>query len=151
MRALAMWMLLGVGCGGAGNQAADMTLGFDGSWSGTLAHPATICSDGSVKAAYSATTSFQINEDQAGLFLIWMDRCPVAGNIPFATDSMGAERQQGDPVVCLNTSFARATMSSGAMTVADGALTLTINEAEHDIGTQARDCEWPITAMMTRQ
>jgi len=150
MRALVMWTLLVIGCGGGGNQA-DMGLSFNGNWSGSLMHPATTCTDGSVKAAYAATTSFQINQDQAGLFFIWSDRCPVAGNISFGVDAMGTARQQGDPVECLNTSFAQATMSGGVMTVAGGALTLTINETEHDTGTQTRDCEWPITAMMTRQ
>ncbi|HEX6836981.1 MAG TPA: hypothetical protein VF334_10440, partial [Polyangia bacterium] len=137
MRALAIWTLLVIGCG-AGNQAPPTALVFDGSWSGTLSHPAANCSDGSVKAAFSTTTSFQINQDQAGLFLIWMDRCPAAGNIPFTVDARGTARQQGDPALCVNSSIAQASFSSGTMTVTAGALTLTINETEHDSGTQTR-------------
>jgi hypothetical protein len=152
MRLLILCGVLGVGCGGSANQP-DMAiaLNFNGNWSGTLMHPDATCTDGSVKLAFSTTTSFQINQDQAGLFLIWTERCPVAGNIVFAVDAMGTARQQGDPAVCVNMSTAQATFSSGVMTVAGDALTLTVYEKENDTGTQTRFCDYPVTAMMTRQ
>ena len=151
MRALVMSTLLVVGCGGSGNPAANMGLVFNGNWTGTLMHPATVCSDGSTKAQYSAATSFSINQDQAGLYLFWTDRCPVAGNIGFAVDSMGTAMQLGDPALCINMPTDQATFSSGTISVAGGVLTLTINEKEDDTGTQPRDCAWLITATMTRQ
>ena len=149
MRVLVMCALLIGACGGNANQSGKPN--FGGNWSGTLMHPAANCTDGSVKPAFSTATSWQINQSTAGLFLIWMDRCPVAGNIAFAVDANGTATQQGDPALCVNTSAAQATFSSGVMTLAGDALTLTINEKEHDGDPQVRDCEYPITAMMTRQ
>jgi hypothetical protein len=140
------------GCGGTAGQGADMAgPNFGGGWTGSLTHPAATCSDGSVKAAFTTTTSWQINQSQAGLFLIWTDRCPAAGNIAFSVDASGVARQQGDPALCLDTAAAQATFGSGVMMLAGDSLTLTINEKEHDLAAPVRDCEYPVSAMMTRQ
>jgi hypothetical protein len=149
-RCLALILLL-VGCSGSSNHSPDLAgPRFGGSWSGSLSHPATTCSDGSTKAAFATTTSWQINQSDLGLFLIWPDRCPATANIAFRLDAAGAARQQGDPATCIDTSAAQATMANGVMTIAADTLTATIDETEHDSGAQARDCEYPLSLMMTR-
>jgi hypothetical protein len=148
MRALLMCTFVLAACGG--DQGTNTELKFNGSWSGTLMHPATMCSDGSSKAAYSAPTSFQINQDLAGILLTWLDRCPVTYNIGFSVDGAGTTATQlGDPALCINMPTVQATLSSGSMMVNGGALTLTFNETETDTGV--RDCGWIMTMMMTRQ
>jgi hypothetical protein len=149
MRALIICGIVMAGCGGSGNQNTGAA-SFNGSWSGTYSHPATMCSDGTPKAAFTGSTSWQINQDQAGLFLIWTYRCPIA-SILFAVDGMGTATQQGDPVLCIDTPSAQATMSSGTMTVAGDVLTGTIDETEHDSGTATRDCEYLLSLTMMRQ
>ena len=145
---MCVFLIVG-GCGGNGNQGTG-TATFGGSWSGTLMHPATTCSDGTVKAEFSGPTQWMINQDQAGMFLTWTGRCPVT-NILFAVDSDGRARQQGDPALCINTPTAQATMSSGVMTVAGDVLTATIDETEHDSSAQTRDCEYLLSLTMMRQ
>jgi len=143
-----MSALLVAGCGA--NRAGATGLDFDGSWSGTLTHPAATCNDGSVKAAFSGPTQWQINQDQAGLILMWSARCPGTARIFFDVDATGTARQAGDPVTCINSPTAQATLSSGVMTVAGGIMSATIDETEHDSDTQTRDCEYLLSMTMMR-
>ncbi len=114
-------------------------------------HVAVTCTDGSVLPAFSTSTSWQINQDQAGIFLVWTDRCPVTPNIAFAVDGTGAAKQQGGPVTCVNASTGQAVFSDGVMTLAGDALTMSIYETIHNSGAQNRDCAFPLSVSMTRQ
>jgi hypothetical protein len=152
MRTLILCTLILVGCGGSASAPGDMAASsFNGAWSGSLMHVAVTCTDGSVLPAFSTATSWQINQDEVGMFLIWSDRCPVTPMIPFAVDATGAARQQGDPVTCIDSIMGQAVFANGVMTLAGDALTLDIYETIHNTGTQNRDCAFPLTVAMNRQ
>ena len=151
MRTLILCALIAVGCGGSASRAGDMAASsFDGGWSGTLMHVAVTCTDGSVLPAFSTATSWQINQDQVGMFLIWSDRCPVTPMIPFTVDATGTAKQQSGPALCIDSGMGQAVYADGAMTLAGDSLTLSIYETIHDTGAQNRDCAFPVTVAMTR-